>query len=100
MDAPHESYRNHQVYSEGQLLVVSYLAVSHTNPQESGFALAPQVRARRVRHTEVPHESYRNHQVYCEGQKVSGLSMVGQELSQSYRNHQVYSEFSSLWQHY
>ena len=66
MDAPHESYRNHQVYSEGQLLVVSYLAVSHTNPQESGFALAPQVRARRVRHTEVPHESYRNHQVYSE----------------------------------
>ena len=57
-------------------------AFSHTNPpqrgfqQESGFALAPQVRARRVRHPEgagkeVSHESYRNHQVYSEkGSKV------------------------------
>ena len=63
-----QSYRNHQVeiaFSH------QHSAFRHTNPQDSGFALAPQVRARRVRCMDAPHESNRNHQVYSEALRSS-----------------------------
>ena len=75
-------------------------AFSHTNPpqrgfqQESGFALEPQVRARRVRCMDAPHESYRNHQVYSE--LLTSLEVqVETGALQSYRNHQVEIAFSN-----